>query len=184
MQQYAKQVKDSVNWAEKITKKILSGVPDLPKNGQKWLAENVWWLVALGAIVTVISVINSISYIIDIYSAANSLINSLTTVRYTYGGWWTTVFVIGLALHLGVAVLLAKAVMPLKNRHPKGWRLLFFTLLFGFAAAIIPPVLGFYAPYIVTMLAASLLGVLVGAYFLHQIKPYFSSPAKAKSKSK
>lgn len=184
MSDYKKQVKSFVDWSEKATRKVVSGVPDLPKNGQKWLANNIWWLVLVGvalAVIGVISSINSLIYLAGLYEAY-SVWGSYHTARYSMGGWWIVVSVIGIVLSVAVALIAAKAIQPLKRKQPHGWRLLFFSLLAGFAAAVIPAVLGFNIPYILTVVAVGLLLVLIGAYFLFQIKSYFDSTRKAAKK--
>lgn len=183
MQEYKKQVKDSVNWAEKASAKILSNIPSLPKAGQKWLADNIWWIVLVGVILGIIGIISQLKHLIDVTTVVNTwgVFGQYITQR-AFNGWWMTVYIIGLALSAVVLLIASQAIQPLKKKQANGWRILFFSLVAGLVAAVVVAVLGLNVMNIITSAAIGLIAFLVGSYFLFQVKSYFGASKKAVAK--
>jgi hypothetical protein len=184
MQDYKKQVKDSVNWAEKASGRIISNIPNLPKGGQKWLAQNIWWIVLVGVILGVVGIISQIKHLVDINTAVNTLgVFGQYIAQRAFSGWWMTVYVITLVLSALVLFIASQSIQPLKKKQAKGWRILFFSLVAGLVAAVVAAVLGLDVANIITSTAIGLIAFLIGAYFLFQVKSFFEPTAKTAKKA-
>ena len=49
---------DSLRNLEAMVASWYKGVPHLPKNGQRWLAENAWWLTLVGVILGTMGILS------------------------------------------------------------------------------------------------------------------------------
>lgn len=166
---------------EKKLSEWYKGAPHLPKEAQQWLADNVWWLALIGA------VLSALGLFVVIPALLGAL--ALTTGFAPYAGYSYYPNAIGLAW-LGIAVsivsyiitgvLLALSVNPLKAKLKKGWEFIFLSYLVNFAlgiagALVTLNIFGVFGPII---------GAVIGGYFLFEIYSYFGAKVKAESKPK
>ncbi len=166
--------------AESKIAQWLKVVPDLPKEGQKWLAENVWWLVLISVILLAISVPFTIGAIL--LALAISVGTYYASV--VHGGGWALVTAISLLFSLVILVLEASAISPLKAHARKGWYLMFLVLLVGAVEVVVNAFVDFNAFSFIFSILFGGLWLAVGAYFLFQIRSYFVSVKAVKSSSK
>ena len=139
-------------------------VPHLPKNGQDWLATNVWWLtliwVVLGALgllalLPLLALANGAWFMVGMGGAAGS-----------YFGLGTIFYVVIAIVSIVVGAL---AISPLKAQHKRGWSLLFLAVMIDvFSRAV-----QFVFDYNLFSFVWSLLEIAVGLYFLYEIRNRF-----------
>ena len=139
----------------------------LPEGARKWIAENVWWLAAVGGVLTLVG-----AY--QMWNAAH-LISSLELYRaigYTptinLGLWWY--ILLGITVLEGVALLVA--VPKLKAMQKAGWKLLFYLSLLGIALGIVSVLTPGYG---VGSLIGAAIGVAISWTILMQIRDKFKS---------
>lgn len=148
------------------------GMPHLPKNGQKWLAENIWWLVLVGVILGALGIFTVLSATLF---AGAILVSAGGVVGAALGG----IALVWLAFAIGEVVVSALAISPLKSMRKKGWSLLFLVTLINVASLV----LAFVFNFNLMGLVWGLLVAAVGAYFLFEIRDDFTS-AKAHGNTK
>ena len=173
-----------INKLEKTVEGWLKPLPSLPKNVQKWLAENVWWLALISAILTGISILLSLGAIATYasYSAGIDAAYSIGLASYAPG--WIISVVTSLIFSVITVLLTAMAINPLKSLNHKGWKLLFVIYLINALNAVVNAVLSFNVFSFIFGIIFGAIGLAIGGYFLFQIKSYFGSHAKAKHVTK
>lgn len=148
-------------------------MPRLPRDAQKWLAENIWWIVLVGVVCGAIALVSVFFFTLlagTLLTAFGGGFGALLGVL-IFMSVLTSVIAGGIGLVLG-----GLAIMPLQEMRRKGWTLLFMTLLIQAASIILSNVLSMNLP----MLIWGLLWVAVGGYFLFEIRSYFVSITKTK----
>jgi hypothetical protein len=168
-----------VGWAK--------NVPHLPPAGQKWLGQNVWWIVLIGAIVSGIALLFAIG-------ALFTLIALLGAVTASYYGAYAATGVTGLTIAAAIVslvfvvfrvILLAVSVKPLKEMQKKGWVLLFIVWLLQGLSVVISAVLSFSIAGFLLGIIFGAIGLAVSGYFLFEIHGQFAhSPRVTKSAKK
>lgn len=142
------------------------GLPHLPGDVRKWLAENVWWITLVGVVFGAFSVLGMLFFSLLAGAALTAIAGGLGAIA-------------GIAIFLSVLftvllgavslVLAGMAINPLKAMQKKGWTLLFWVLLIGAATVIVTNLLS--ATFI--GLIWGLLWAAVGGYFLFELRSYF-----------
>lgn len=171
---------------DKIEKTIegwLKPIPHLPVNGQKWLANNVWWIVLVGVIISALGVISLIGAIIG----AASMVNTTNDLLRSYGvyssyahdlGWnWYAASIASLVFIAVDAIIMAMAINPLKAMKKRGWDLLFISLLLGALSSLVSIVLNFSVISFIPSLLFAAIGMAIGAYFLYEIRSFYKTSA-------
>lgn len=142
------------------------GLPHLPENFRQWLADNIWWLVLIGVILSLLVIIPSFGILL--FGGA------VLTVSYgaasTYDGGVFTWLLFSLLFIVADLVLSALAIAPLKAHKKLGWSLLFLVALLN----VVSTVLAFIANFSFSGLISGLIGVAIGGYFLFEIRDHFS----------
>lgn len=151
--------------------------PHLPKNAQKWLAENVWWLALIGAVLSVLGLFAIVPLLLVALSlsAAVTPYMSVYAPGYAYAGLgWLSIMISSIG-YIVTTILLVMAIGPLKERAKRGWNLLFWSFLINFALTIVADIvaLNFLA------LVGALIGAAIGGYLLFEIHGYFGVKHKA-----
>jgi FtsH-binding integral membrane protein len=149
------------------------GVPSLPAGARKWLGDNVWWIVLIGAILTILGILGALVAI----GAAISLLGTVAVSYYVspaVTSWAVISGIIALAFSVVQGILLLMAIQPLKEKQKKGWVLLFATWLVGGVGVVVNAILSL-------SIIGFILGVLFGAvwmaisgYFLVEIHGQFA----------
>ncbi len=153
----------------------LKPLPHLPENGRKWLADNVWWIVLIGAILSVLAAFAAISALLYATAIISTISSSFYgTIGYgVYNAWDISWLVISVLFLVANIVVMAMAVNPLKGKELKGWNLLFLLLLISAASSITNILVHFNIFTFISSLIFAALGLAIGAYFTFEIKPYF-----------
>ncbi len=139
----------------------------IPENGRKWIAENVWWLAAVGGVLTLIG-----AY--QMWQAAHyvSQFDSFyRAIGYTGVASVSMQWYILFAITVLAGIVMLVAVQKLKAMQKSGWNLLFYLSLLGVAMGII----GVLTPsYGFGYLLGVALGVAISWTILMQIRDKFS----------
>ncbi len=162
------------------------GLPRLPKELTKWLANNAWWIVIIGVAISVFALFAVIPLA---FAAVGLSTVAVSQVGVPYGAAVTSVVSVswfGILIsivHLVIVTLLELfAINPLKAKEKKGWSLLF-------AAALVSAVFGVVLPLLAMNLLGAIFGLFwtaVGLYVLFEIRSYFDAKVQkpvAKSKT-
>lgn len=163
-----------INKLEVLVASWYKDIPHLPAAGQKWLAENVWWLALIGVIFGAFSVFGIIS--VTFFASA-----ALVALGGAYGAAAGGVVMLATLFYLALAIitliLMGMAITPLKAGLKKGWTLLFIVALVNVVSLIVSFLtsLNFFG------LVWGLLATAVGTYFLFEIRGYFTGVAKVTS---
>jgi hypothetical protein len=159
---------------EALVSKWLKPVPHLPRDVQKWIAVNSWWIMLVGVI------LSGLGLLIGLMGFFTALAIVGTGVGYygyatanVYGGAWIVNTVISLIFMVGLVTLLATAILPLKAMKAKGWKILFFVLLIDAVYTVINAVFSFSVIGFVFSLIFGAIGLGISAYFLFEMKSHF-----------
>lgn len=158
-------------------------LPHLPASGQKWLAENAWWIVLVGLILAVISMMMLVVAIIvalPYIFATAAYASYYSSAAHT--GLWMVSSVVSLVFIIATIILTAMAISPLKKQMKKGWDLIFITVIIGGLSTIMNASIDFNMLSFVPSLLFGALGLVIGTYFLYEIRSHFDG-AKVASKT-
>lgn len=156
-------------WVDEIVNK--KQPLQLPTNARKWIADNSWWIILIGGVLSLWSTWGfwqAGHYIDGLNRWANEVSKMYggNTYATELGPMWY-VALAGIALE-GILMLLA--VSKLKNHQKSGWNLVFYSTLVSLVvgvAYLLVPAYGF----------GSLIGTLIGTafswFFLFQVRSRF-----------
>ncbi|MDN5275668.1 MAG: hypothetical protein JWN33_317 [Candidatus Saccharibacteria bacterium] len=153
----------------------LKDLPHLPAGGQKWIAENLWWMVLAYVIISGIGLLIAIGGLI-LFSTAGSILAPVVT-----GPAILTAF-IGILFSIATLVVAALAIKPLKDVQKKGWVLLFLALLIYAVSIVVNGILSFSVLGFFLSIIFGFVGLAVAGYFLFEARGYFAHPAKSTAK--
>jgi hypothetical protein len=162
---------------ENTIKEWLKPLPHLPTEWRKWIANNVWWIVLVGVILSVLgglALIGAVFTAMGAVATGNTIYSSLGVSGVSiYTGWWYAATVASLIFLVITVIINAMAITPLKAQSKKGWNLLFLTFLVGVVSSIVSVVLNITTVSVVGSLIGGVIGVVISAYFLFEIRSYF-----------
>ena len=144
----------------------------LPESATKWLSSNVWWLTAIGGVLSLWSAWSfwRVGHLTDkLVDWANEIskMYGVTTAVHHLGVLWY----VSLAVIIVQAVILLLAVMPLKEQKKVGWNWLFY----GMLVSIIAGVVELFVPgYGFASLFGFAIGSFIGGFFLFQLRAHFN----------
>lgn len=167
---------DSLKNLETMVASWYKSVPHLPKSGQKWLAENAWWLTLVGVIFGAIGVA---SMLMAVMVAGSLLVGFGGPIGAVAGGFVFLATLFWMAFAVVNIVIAAIAVGPLKTMSKKGWSLLFLVSLLNVLSLLVT----FLFHLNLMSLLWGLLFTAVGAYFLFEIRSYYHTEKSAKKSS-
>jgi uncharacterized membrane protein HdeD (DUF308 family) len=173
---------ESVHNLEKTVAGWYKDVPHLPKGAQKWLAENAWWLVAIGALLAALSLLALIPLVLFAFGLSTAFggVAAMGGYNYTVGAFaWLSVLVSLVTLGF-YAVLSGMAITPLKAHKKRGWDLLFLIFIIEVASSVLTLVVSFN----IGSLIGGLISAAIGAYFLFEIRGYFGVKVNEKAETK
>lgn len=153
---------------------VAKGLPHLPKEFQKWLAENAWWLTLIGVVIGAFGIFA----LLPLLTAA-SVVTSVVDTYYPYSQALapslTSVWV-SLGFLVAIVVIEGLAVSPLKGLKKHGWDLIFLAVLVSAASSLVSALLtsSFYG------LFGAALGLAIGLYVLFEVRSHFTHKAAAK----
>lgn len=168
---------EAVRSLEKTLNDVYRNVPHLPKTFTQWLADNIWWLVIIGVVLSILSLLALIPLALFAFGLSASVATAYTTDVSSFQGAWLSVG-LQLAVLIATTVIEAFAISPLKVKAKKGWTLLFIAALVNTVANIIISLVDFNIFGIVT----GLLWAAVWGYVLFEIHGYFGAAHKVAAK--
>lgn len=166
----------------KLEKQILQwikDIPHLPASAQKWLGDNLWWIVLIGAILTGISALFTFVSVMSFASISSSLVASYYPVA-SFTSWALVTSLVSLAFTVAQAVLLAVAVKPLQLKQKKGWVLLFVTWLLSAVSMVVSAILTLNPFGFIVGLIFGAIGLAITGYFLFETHNQFAHVEKSR----
>jgi hypothetical protein len=160
----------------------VKNVPHLPPAGQKWLAQNVWWIALVGAILTGISLLIAIGGLFTLIALIGSVASYYYVAGAAVNSWSIVSAIVGLVILALRGLLLALSVQPLKAQQKKGWTLLFATWLLNILSVVLGAILTFSVFGFIVGILFGAIGIAISGYFLFEIHSYFAHAAGAARK--
>jgi len=167
---------ENIRKLESLVASWYKNMPHMPQRGQKWLAENVWWIVLVWVILTAMGVVGMLMATLF----AGTILSVFGPVGTALGGIAFVIVTITMLFSIALIVLGAMAVSPLKLLRKKGWMLLFIMILISVAS----DVLTFLFNFNFFSLVWGVLFAAVIAYFLYEIRSYFGAAERKKVPAK
>ncbi len=159
---------DRVNDIEQKLAGWYAKAPHLPKSGQNWLADNIWWITLIGVILGGISCLG-ILVLATISTTALGVF--MGPLGFALGATVTTLLFLSSAIGIVMLIIAASAVNELKAHRRRGWQLLFVIALID--AVLL--VLAFVFSLHLDRLIQGAFGLAIGLYFLFEIRSYFAT---------
>lgn len=169
----------------KLEKTVLGwakNVPHLPAAGQKWLGQNVWWIVLIGAIISGIAFLVAL---VGLFGAI-ALLSAPSSVYFVTSSYTSLAIVsycVSIVFLVANGLLLGAAVKPLQAMQKKGWVLLFMTLLVQALSVVVNAVLSFSVAGFILGILFGAVGLAIGAYFIFEIHGQFGHRVKTVEKT-
>lgn len=164
---------ESLKNLETVVASWYKGMPHLPKDGQRWLAENVWWLVLIGVILGSLGIF---SVLLGMLLAGTLLAGVGGPIGAAIGGIAFVIVTISLAFAIVDMVISAIAIAPLKAMQKRGWSLLFLVALIN----VLSLAVSFLFQLNIASLIWGLLFAAAGGYFLFEVRDYFHAEHRGK----
>lgn len=173
---------ESVRNLEKTIAGWYKDFAHLPLGLRKWLGENLWWLVLIGVVLSVLAIfpiLAALALVFGLSGAAIGAAGMYGAEAAVSGGlvgvalFAALVSVAGLVV---MAVVMGLAINPLKARAKKGWTLLFIVLLVSTAFSV----LGSLISFSIFGILWALVWAFVEGYFLFEVRDQFGPKVAAK----
>lgn len=149
-------------------------LPHLPEKGRRWIADNCWWIVLVGTILMALNMLGVIGLLL-----VGTMLLSVAAGVYgaTLGGVVALLTFLWIASYILSTVLLAMAIAPLKAHKKRGWRLLFLMMVIS----VVVEISYVFVSTDVASFIGSMIGTVISAYFLFEIREYFTVAAEPAS---
>ncbi len=158
---------------ERMVQGWLKGLPHLPVGVRQWLGSNIWWIAAIGA---VLSGLAAFTLMISLFTNLSALTTPFVSyyASPTFVTWVIIKTIITLVFTVLECVLLAMAITPLKEKQKKGWVLMFAVLLLGVLSAVVSAFLTLSVFSFIISIIFSAIWLAVSAYLLFEIHGEFA----------
>jgi hypothetical protein len=168
---------------EKIVFNWFKNIPGLPEGARKWLADNIWWIVIIGTVLTIISILGSLAALSTRISLQGTIAASyyISTVNST---WLTIADIVAIVFMILEVILLILAIQPLKEKQKKGWVLLFATWLLGGVALVVNALLGLNVLHFIVAILFGAIWLAISGYFLFEIHSQFAHVERSRGVKK
>lgn len=162
-----------MNGIETGLDKMFKVIPSLPEGFRKGLATALPWISLVGGVLTLIAcwyLYQAAVLVGQIYSYADNL---YTNLGYSSAATGASVFIwVSLALLAVQAIMFLVAFPSLQKRKKMGWSLLLWAAFINIVYDVVYSLFG-YGSMNFGQLIMYLIGVIIGLYFLFQVRPYF-----------
>lgn len=149
---------------EEALVKLSSRAPALPENTRKFLAKWAWLFALVGGVLSLVATWN-------IWTAAHflqTICRGLAACNSSLGSLGV-MFYIALLFSLAYSIIFIASAQPLKRGSKSGWDLLFLGIMVNLASVVVSMVYGGFGN-----MFAAIISVVIGWYFLFQIRDYFT----------
>jgi hypothetical protein len=165
-------VHERVNGLEKWLDGVYAKTPALPVGARDWLANNIYWLAAIGGVLGLWGAYS----LWRVAQWSDGLVQYTNEAARYYGtapvgADFGVILWVVLAVAVVQGVLALMAVGPLKSHRKSGWNLLFYSALLSVVMGVLYL---FTNDYGMGSFLGSLLGSAIGLYFLFQIRSRFA----------
>lgn len=159
----------------------VKNVPHLPASAQKWLGQNIWWIVLIGAILSGITLLFAIGALFTLIALLGAVTASVYGPYAAAGVTGLTIFaaVVSLAFLVIRVILMALAVKPLKALEKKGWVLLFLIWLLQAVSVVASAILNFSIVGFLTGIIFGAVGLAISGYLLFEIHGQFAHTVRS-----
>lgn len=169
-----------MEYVRQLERKILQWtkeLPHLPSVAQKWLGQNIWW------IILVIVILSSLGFLISLLTLLGG-VAAVTLFAPAIGAVALVAGLIGLAFSAVQIILMAMAIKPLQTRQKQGWTLLFIAWLVSGVAVVAAAILSFNPFNFIVYLIFGAVFFAIAGYFLFEIHGQFAPLHKSKGVKK
>lgn len=149
-------------------------VPHLPARGQAWLANNIWWIVLVGVI---LSGLGLCILLLVVLLVATGLVVFGGAIGAALSGILLVAVLINCGFSIVELIFSAMAIGPLKQGQKRGWNYLFAAYLVMVAATIVSFLLHLNAPGLVGLVWNVICLAVIG-YFLFEIRSHLLMPQR------
>lgn len=159
----------------------LKPIPHLPSTWRKWVADNIWWIVAISVVMSALAIFALLSAVLAtsaVFTVNSNLWHSYGPFEHT--GWWVFSSMVSLLFMAVVTIITAGSINPLKNMKKKGWDLLFLVFIVKIVAEIVNLLISLNIFLFLSSLVGVALGAAIGAYLLFEIRSYFNHVVAAR----
>lgn len=162
---------------EKVVAGWYQKLPSLSADARRWLADNIWWVVLIVAILQGLTVLGVGLLLL---MASGVLVGAISFYGAAIGSVLTSIVLASLAFSIINLILLSLAVSPLRAGLKRGWRLIFAVMLVNVVSIVIGLI---FRLDIFSFLLNGFLVVFL-TYFLFEIRNYFSTTSATKASKK
>lgn len=157
----------------------LKNVPHLPQSARQWIADNVWWVAVIGA---VLSGLGALGLLLGVSESLSALNNPYVAyyASATFVTWVIIKSIVSMIFIAATCILLAVAITPLKEKQKKGWVLLFAAWLLAALSVVVSAILTLNPFGLITNLIFGSLWVALLGYFLFEIHGQFAHTERSK----
>jgi len=160
---------------EKTFANLYKDLPRLPVAGRQWLAQNIWWIALIAAIIGLLGILPLLTLVFGIGLIASFIAGPFGVVL---SGTLLVAAIISMTFLILFTLITAMAVSPLKAHKKKGWDYVFLTMLLGLVSITLNVIFTFD----IGSLLVGLLGFAISGYFLFEIREYFNGTPITPSK--
>jgi hypothetical protein len=156
-----------VNGIERWLDGVYKNAPALPTGARDWIANNSYWLAAVGGILGLWGAYS----LWQLARWGSNLAQYTNEGSLYYGTAFSPLIWLVLAVVVVQAVIMLLAVGPLKAHRKSGWNLLFYSALLSVVTAVLYLIMDGYG---IGNAISSLIGCAVALYFLFQVRSHFT----------
>lgn len=170
---------DTITKLERTVLGWFKSVPHLPKFSQRWIGENIWWIIVIATIITALAALGNIFALLGNLSILqNSIVSYYASASFLV--WSNVVTTITLIFNAITAIILGVSVTPLREKQKKGWVLLFLAWLVTVVSSVVAAFLTLNVAGFILSLLFSGLFIVVSGYFLFEIHGEFAHTERSR----
>ena len=161
---------ESVNKLENKLAATYKGLPHLPADVKKWIAQNVWWMAIVSVVFSVFGVISLIAVTFFASAVLVGFGGYAGAAVAAAGGFALLSVGVSIAFMIVELIVMGMAISPLHGMQKKGWTFIFIAALIQAASYVV----SFLYSFNLFGLVWNLLILAVGVYFLFEIRDHFA----------
>jgi hypothetical protein len=161
---------ESVNKIENKLATMYKGLPHLPADVKKWIAQNVWWMAIVSVVFSVFGVISLIAVTFFASAVLVGFGGYAGAAVAAAGGFALLSVGVSIAFMIVELIVMGMAISPLHSMQKKGWTFIFIAALVQAASYVV----SFLYSFNLFSLVWNLLILAVGVYFLFEIRDHFA----------